>query len=487
MNTDIKQTNRSLLTAISITQAIILLAYLLEVIKGERTIIYYVILAAIILVPCILSWTTYSSKPEERLCLYVGTIGYLAMYTMVLITGDTPMTFVYILVPLSFMTVCADTRLLMLVLIWSSIANVVSILIHIFAFKQTSADNIADYEIQFLGSLLCLIFTYLSTKLQARINQRKLENVMEQEAQTESTLNNILHVADTVSSETESVLAMVNQVAEASTITAQSMDEITVGTTQTSDAIQEQLAQTENIQKIIESVSELSDDMQHNLKDSQDNIEIGVQNMDALTESATQVQAINDTLSLEMNHLVERASEVLDIIQIIQDIASQTNLLALNASIEAARAGEAGRGFAVVASEITNLAQQTTNAASDTQALLEALQNEAVAANQAVSKVVSAGENQNDLIRNTKETFERIHQAILFVANSAMDEAHSIHELVSVNAEVVSNVETISAVSEEVTANTQQAYEMAQSNLDISEQMKDRIQNLSASVNHLKP
>ena len=119
MNTDPKRISRSLLTAISITQGIILLAYLLEVIKGERGIFYYLTLSAIILIPCILAWISLKTRPDSSICRYISVIGYLAMYTMVLITGDTPMTFVYILVPLSFLIVCADTRLLLLVLIWT--------------------------------------------------------------------------------------------------------------------------------------------------------------------------------------------------------------------------------------------------------------------------------------------------------------------------------------------------------------------------------
>ena len=38
------------------------------------------------------------------------------------------------------------------------------------------------------------------------------------------------------------------------------------------------------------------------------------------------------------------SAERIEVVQLIQQIASQTNLLALNATIEAARAGDAGKG-----------------------------------------------------------------------------------------------------------------------------------------------
>ena len=63
--------------------------------------------------------------------------------------------------------------------------------------------------------------------------------------------------------------------------------------------------------------------------------------------------------------LVATVSEIDQVANLIQGIASQTNLLALNATIEAARAGESGRGFAVVAQEVKTLAAQTTQALAD--------------------------------------------------------------------------------------------------------------------------
>ncbi|MDQ2820565.1 MAG: methyl-accepting chemotaxis protein [Pseudomonadota bacterium] len=71
-----------------------------------------------------------------------------------------------------------------------------------------------------------------------------------------------------------------------------------------------------------------------------------------------------------MARIEASASQMAQIVSVIDGIAFQTKILALNAAVEAARAGTHGRGFAVVASEVGVLAERAAAAARDIDRLI---------------------------------------------------------------------------------------------------------------------
>ena len=94
---------------------------------------------------------------------------------------------------------------------------------------------------------------------------------------------------------------------------------------------------------------------------------VGTVNAEALEGGRVVQSAVSAMAAIEKS-----ASEIGQIINVIDGIAFQTNLLALNAGVEAARAGDAGRGFAVVANEVRALAQRCADSAKDIKRLIEA-------------------------------------------------------------------------------------------------------------------
>ncbi|WP_345816910.1 methyl-accepting chemotaxis protein (plasmid) [Paraburkholderia sp. PREW-6R] len=90
-----------------------------------------------------------------------------------------------------------------------------------------------------------------------------------------------------------------------------------------------------------------------------------------------------------MTELAHRSGRVREITSVIEGISFQTNLLALNAAVEAARAGADGRGFAVVAQEVRALAERSSRAAKEIDALIKGITTEVDLSSNAVNMAAS--------------------------------------------------------------------------------------------------
>ena len=123
-----------------------------------------------------------------------------------------------------------------------------------------------------------------------------------------------------------------------------------------------------------------------------------------------------------MDTIERGAQEIRQIISVIDGIAFQTNLLALNAGVEAARAGDVGKGFAVVASEVRALAQRSTDAAKDIEALITASNGEV---SHGVQLVAEAGE----MFERIVNTISNINGSIEQIASSTQTQAVNLQQI----------------------------------------------------------
>lgn len=115
----------------------------------------------------------------------------------------------------------------------------------------------------------------------------------------------------------------------------------------------------ESLSKISDEANHIKETTENAVKVSQTSIEHVTETINAVADSAAEVNSIND----KAQFFHDKITEISSIIGMIKKISSQSSMLALNASIEAARAGESGKGFAVVANQMTELSKNTSQSA----------------------------------------------------------------------------------------------------------------------------
>ncbi|MEG2539244.1 MAG: methyl-accepting chemotaxis protein, partial [Clostridium sp.] len=174
------------------------------------------------------------------------------------------------------------------------------------------------------------------------------------------------------------------------------------------------------------------------------------------------VSSVN-TVNLQFKGLIERTdsveanvNKINEITELINNISDQTNLLALNAAIEAARAGEAGRGFSVVADEIRKLAEQSKDSSANILNIVNQISQETKQMATATHSVSVEIDNQEQSIKTAIDSFENITKAVNDIAPQMNEATQSLMYLNENKSEIITRIESSSAIAEEVSASSQE-------------------------------
>ena len=468
--------NKKLLQCYLIISMVLLAAYIMELVKENRTAGYVFVFSIILIVPVIMAVFAYKKNAESKIVRSITAIGYGILYAFVLWTSVSILSFTYAIPMIIAISMFADKKYTLKVGIASALINIVYIIIQYVNVGITSSDMV-DYEIQI--ALMTLVVL-------GHISAYKLETIEAEKAKTDDMLDKIIKANDNLCKEIDNINDESKNMQEQAEGSQLAVSQMASGANELAGTVQNQLEMTESIGELTENARTLIEDIKKQFDTTTDITKTGNINMEQLENVSKNSSDIGSDVSGAMNELTAKTEEAKVILGMINGITRQTALLALNASIEAARAGEAGAGFAVVAQQIKQLAEETQKSTEEIENIIVALAEQAEKAGFSVNNLLSANENQMELVNQSKKSFDAIRDDIRDIQVKIDEEYNYMDNITTSNNEITQQIESLSAFSEELLANTENTQELSNKTINGSRNINNLLDDVMKEVSILQ-
>lgn len=480
-----QSTNKTAMIGIFIMNAVLAIAYAMELVKGARSPQSYAVVAVLCILPCVLALLYYAKKKDSKFIRYILGIGFILLYAYVMFTTTNNLTFCYVIVAFVMLVVYIDFRFLVCLGVTALGINIAKIIYNAIS-KGMSPEEVTNTEIIFACLILTFVFILMAVRKISKINVANVNKAKVEKEQSEDLLKTTLEVASAISFDIANVVVETEHLKEAIGHTGHAMNDLTHGANDASAAIEEQASSTVRISNYIQSVEDSTQNILKESKDAQTNLELGSKTMEELMRQVKTSEANGVLVTEKVTGLKEYAERMQEIMGLISNVADQTGLLALNASIEAARAGDAGRGFGVVASEISSLSEQTNAAAGDITELIKNIVKSIEEAANAMGLLLESTQIQNRYVGTTAENFESIYTSTKGIVSEVTNLKNAVDAVTSENHRIEEQIGHVSSITEEVTARSEETLEACNLNLESIEVVSAIMDNLKKEAGKLQ-
>lgn len=481
----VKSMNKAAVTGIAIMNTIITLAYFIEVLKGARTIASYAIVVALCMIPSIMAIATYFRKKDSLYVRYILGVGFALMYTYVMFTATTDLTFCYIIVAIVNLMVYIDLKYLSALGIYAVLVNVVRTIM-LFTQGKLVGATLTNAEIVLACIALTVAFINLAIRKIDAINKANIDKADAEKEQSTVLLQTTLEVAASITGNITDAVTEAEKLKDAISATQNEMEDVTEGANQSVGAIEIQKQNTEKINNYIQGVEETVESITAEVQSAEEKLVESDKVMQELLAQVKNSEVSNAQVAQKMTELKDYAGKMQDIMGLISNVASQTGLLALNASIEAARAGEAGRGFSVVATEISNLSSQTNNATGEINEIIETIVKSIEDMTASVESLLESSRLQNQYVDTTAANFEQIHKSTQGIVAQVSGLKETVDVVMEENKQIELGIDNVYNVTQKVMDGANETLAVCNTNLQSIAHVAEIMDNLAKEAEKLQ-
>jgi methyl-accepting chemotaxis protein len=233
---------------------------------------------------------------------------------------------------------------------------------------------------------------------------------------------------------------------------------------QTSASVEEMTASIKSVAKITEEKKKAADKL--------------------VSVTMTGGEKVNTTTDI-VNQISRSIDDMLNLITVINNVASQTDLLSMNAAIEAAQAGDAGKGFAVVADEIGKLAESTSENALNISQTLKSVVDK-------IKEALTAGKESGQAfaeitagVKEVADAFSEISLSTDELANGSREILNATNDLLKSTEEIRSDSTQMQRGSEEIRNIITEIQEISANNLIGVKSINTKSNNIYDSIDKI--